>query len=184
MSVSVVSLVVSDARRQRLFARHIRLRRLLAYWPLATSLPLTPPAAACQTPQQLAGFVVAVRAGDQRNVHALGIGELVGIQLREHQLLGQAQVVVSPAVEGVRDSARESRAPAAGPARSSRSRNSYIRFPRSVTLQPMAIPSRSWKLAIDLRLSVTTASGRRSASGRRRPLPGVSSRRWPCPRPC
>ena len=38
----------------------------------------------------------------------------------------------------------------------SRSRNSHIRLPRSVTLQPMALPSRSLKPAIDLRLSVTT----------------------------
>ena len=37
-----------------------------------------------------------------------------------------------------------------------RSRNSYIRWRRRVTLQPMFIPSRSLKVAIDLRALVIT----------------------------
>ena len=36
-----------------------------------------------------------------------------------------------------------------------RSRNSYIRLPRSVTLAPMALPSRSLKPAIDFLARVT-----------------------------
>ena len=39
----------------------------------------------------------------------------------------------------------------------SRSRNSYIRAPRSVTRAPTGIPSRSLKLAIDLRARRTCA---------------------------
>ena len=38
-----------------------------------------------------------------------------------------------------------------------RSRNSYIRSPRSVTRQPIGMPSRSLKVAIDLRARVMTA---------------------------
>ncbi|MNC87789.1 hypothetical protein D3C83_35460 [compost metagenome] len=37
-----------------------------------------------------------------------------------------------------------------------RSRNSYIRSPRKVTMQPTGYPARTLKLAIDLRDLVTT----------------------------
>ncbi len=108
-----------------------------------------------QLPQQLAGLVVAVGAGHQGDVHALGLCKFVRVQLGKHQLFGQSEGVVAAAVEGVGVQAAKVRT--RGKAMEiSRSRNSHIRLPRSVTLQPMAFPSRSLKPAIDWRLRVTT----------------------------
>src|SRR5262245_2214117 len=48
-----------------------------------------------ERPQELTGLVVALGAGDEGDVHALGERRLVGVDLREHQLLGQAQAVIA-----------------------------------------------------------------------------------------
>src|SRR5213593_514780 len=51
--------------------------------------------------QQLARFVVAARAGDEGNVHALREIHLVRIDLGKHHLLGQTDRVVAVAVEAL-----------------------------------------------------------------------------------
>src|SRR4051794_17614641 len=51
--------------------------------------------------QQLASLVVVLGRGDDGDVHALGVLNFIGIDLREDDLLGQSQAVVAMAVEAV-----------------------------------------------------------------------------------
>src|SRR4029077_1322241 len=53
-------------------------------------------------PQQLPSLVVAVRGRHERHVHSLSKRDLIRIDLREHQLLGQAQTVIAMPVKALR----------------------------------------------------------------------------------
>ena len=94
--------------------------------------------------------------------------DLVVVDLGEDQLLGHPDRVVPVAVE--RSAVRPRKSRILGSAvDSSRSRNSHIRSPRSVTLAPMGIPSRS-----------LNAGDRLAGPGHRGLLPGDGR---PGPRP-
>ena len=106
--------------------------------------------------EQRPRLVVGPGRRHDADVHALDLLDLRVVDLGEDQLVADAERVVAAAVERLAATPRGSRARAGSARFISRSRNSYIRCPRSVTRQPMAMPSRSLKFAIDFRARVTT----------------------------
>ena len=92
--------------------------------------------------------------GDDGDVHAARGVDLVVVDLGEHDLLVEPERVVAAAVPAT-CAGRPRKSRMRGMATPiSRSRNSHMRSPRSVTLQPIDWPSRSLKPAIDLRALV------------------------------
>src|SRR4029079_16606481 len=53
--------------------------------------------------QQHPPFIIVAGRGHDGNVHALHVLDLVGVDLRKHHLLAEAEAVVAVAVERVRD---------------------------------------------------------------------------------
>lgn len=104
-------------------------------------------------------ILVVFSGGDERDVHTTGAVNLVVLDLREDQLLGDAERVVAAAVEAGAEMPRKSRTRGSAVDRR-RSRNSHMRSPRRVTLQPIAWPSRTWKPAMDFLARVTQAADR------------------------
>ena len=159
--------------RQRLFRAGGELRRAQSPWRSSIYLPCSPVpsvrselpalASACSVRNGIpkprsssrASSSLSVR-GDDRDVHPLRRGCTCPDSTPGRPTARSGPGCSCRARRTRPDSARGSRAPAASASEISRSRNSYIRRPRSVTLQPIAIPSRSWKPAIDLRAMVTT----------------------------
>jgi hypothetical protein len=93
--------------------------------------------------------------GDDGDVHATGGVDLVVVDLREDQLLGDAERVVATAVEAVAGRPRKSRM------RGMASVDQAVEeLPHAVAakrhLAPMGLPSRSLKPAIDFFALVTT----------------------------
>ena len=82
--------------------------------------------------------------------------DLVVVDLGEDDVLLEAERVVAAAVEALRTDAAEVACTRGSAMVTSRSRNSYMRSPRSVTLAPIGMFSRILKVAIDLRARVMT----------------------------
>src|SRR4051794_8835364 len=57
--------------------------------------------------EQLAGLIIVRRGGDDRDIHALRVLDLIGLDLGEDDLFGQAEGVVAVTVEAVRVHAAE-----------------------------------------------------------------------------
>ncbi len=106
-------------------------------------------------PQQGLGLVVRPGRGHDAHVHALHLLHL-GRSSPRGRRADRAARACSCRVRRTRAATRRgSRGRAAAPGSVSRSRNSHMRDPRSVTRQPIGIPARSLKFAIDLRARVT-----------------------------
>ena len=95
-----------------------------------------------------------LRGGDDAHFEPAQPVDLVVVDLREGELLAQAERVVAAAVE---DSGRHAAevADAGQGQRVRRSRKSHMRSPRSVTLAPIGLPVRSRNWAIERRARVT-----------------------------
>src|SRR5690606_21667677 len=96
-------------RLQRLMVRAANFGFLaaLAIWALvATNLSLLPERHAEEV-EEATGFLVRLRRGDYRDVHAPGGIDLVVADLGEHHLLLDAEAVVAVAVEAVGGHAAE-----------------------------------------------------------------------------
>src|SRR5437660_6479528 len=65
----------------------------------ATRPPSALPEGHAHEPQQLTPFLVVLRGGDDRHVHAANLPDLVVVDLREDDLLGETHRVVAAAVE-------------------------------------------------------------------------------------
>ena len=106
--------------------------------------------------QKRARLLVVARGRDDGDVHPARLVHLVEIDLGEDELVAHAERVVAAPVERLRARRRGSRARAAARRETSRSRNSYIRSPRSVTIVPMGMPWRSLNAAMDFLARVVT----------------------------
>src|SRR4026207_1013763 len=106
--------------------------------------------------QQRLRFLVGIGGGHHDDVHSPHLVDLVVHDLGEDDLLLEPQRVVAAADEGLGRHPPGAAPPRGGPPFTRRSRNSYIRAPRRVTLQPMGEFSRSLKFAIDFLARVTT----------------------------
>ena len=105
--------------------------------------------------QQRARLLVGLRRRHDADVHAARLVDLAEIDLGEDQLVAQTDRVIAAPVEAFGETPRKSRTRGSAMLMK-RSRNSYIRSPRSVTIAPMLIPSRSLNAAIDFFALVTT----------------------------
>ena len=107
--------------------------------------------------QQRESLLVGRRRRRDRDVEVMdGRDVVVEADLREDDLLSDAERVVATAVERPELSPRKSRMRGRA-IEMRRSRKSYMRSPRSVTRAPIGIPSRILKPAIDLRARRTRA---------------------------
>jgi len=106
-------------------------------------------------PQELKAFFVGPGRGDDGDVHAADLLDLVVIHLGKHDLFLDPESIVAAPVEPLRGNPLEvAHAGSAIPI--SLSRKWYILSRRSVTMTPMGTPSRSLKFAMLLRAFVTT----------------------------
>ena len=101
-----------------------------------------------QGAEQRAPVLVRLGRRGDRDVEAANRRNLVVVDLGKDDLLADPDRVVAAAVERAGVETPEVANPRERD-RGERSRNSYIRAPRSVTRAPTGIPSRSLKLAID-----------------------------------
>src|SRR5208283_3426924 len=106
--------------------------------------------------EQFAALFIVAGRGRQRNVHALDLVHARVVNLRKHQLVLQPQGVIAAAIEGVRGQSAKSRTRGSTTLHN-RSRNSYIFSPRRVTAQPMGMPLRILKFAMDFLARVIMA---------------------------
>jgi hypothetical protein len=94
------------------------------------------------TRERQSGVPLRVGGGDEAHLQAAGLVDLVVVDLGERQLLLQPQRVVAAPANELGEMPRKSR-DRGKVMLVNRSRNSYIRGPRSVTIAPIGIPSRS-----------------------------------------
>jgi hypothetical protein len=101
--------------------------------------------------QQCTAFVIIASGSGNGNVHATDTIDLVKFDFREHDLLFDPHRVVATTIKRLgAEKPRKSRIRGMV-IEIRRSRNSYMRSPRRVTLQPIGQPSRILKPAMDLR---------------------------------
>jgi hypothetical protein len=105
---------------------------------------------------KLRRLFVVLRRRDDHDIHTAHFVDSIEIDLWEHDLLFEPEIVVAAAVERLAVEPAEV-ADTRSTILKSLSRNVYIRSPRKVTLQPMDIPSRNLNAAIDFLAFVMTA---------------------------
>src|SRR6185369_5756131 len=99
-------------RWQRLYARTLNFGVRFHFSTIDFFATLEPPRLALPERhvhelQQFAAFFVVVRRRDDRHVHAAHLADLLDVDLREDDLLGEPDRVVAPAVERTRAQAAE-----------------------------------------------------------------------------